>query len=67
MGMNVDDKSEVGGQIPADLRPLIARIIAAHDIPVLLHEQRARTLRVHGDMVHAVSHFGVGVRDILRA
>ncbi len=39
VSVDVDYESKVGRQIPADLLPQIAGIIAAHDVPVLLHEQ----------------------------
>ena len=42
VGVDVDDEPEVGGQVAADLLPRLAGVVAAHDVPVLLHEQRLR-------------------------
>ena len=58
-------KSEVGRQVPADLPPRLAGVVAAHDVPVLLHEQHARARPVHRDAVHAVAHLGRRVGDLL--
>ena len=33
------DEAEVGGQVAADLVPGVAGVVAAHHVPVLLHEQ----------------------------
>ncbi len=56
--VHVDHEPEVGGQVAADLVPRIAGVIAAHDIPMFLHEQRSRTRPVHRNPVHAVADFG---------
>ncbi len=40
VGVDVDDEAEVGGQIAADLVPVVAGVVGAHDVPVLLHEER---------------------------
>jgi thiazole synthase len=37
--VNVDHEAEIGRQVPADLVPGIAGVVAAHHVPVLLHEQ----------------------------
>jgi hypothetical protein len=55
--VNVDDESEVGRQVPADLAPVVAGIVAAHHVPVLLHEQHVGVRAVHGDAMHAVTDF----------
>ena len=65
--VNVDDKAEIGRQVSADFLPLIAGIVAAHHVPVLLHEEHARPRRVHGDVVHAVADFGLRIGNVLRA
>src|SRR5439155_986368 len=39
--VHIDHESKVSRQISADLLPGLAGIVAAHHIPVLLHEQRA--------------------------
>ena len=36
--VDVDDEAEVGGQIAADFFPAVARVVAAHHVPMLLHE-----------------------------
>ena len=61
--MNVDHEPKIGGQISADLRPLIAGVIAAHHVPVLLHEKNVGTRRVHRDAMDAVANFGSRIRE----
>jgi len=41
-------------------------LISAHDVPVLLHEERIGARGVHGDVVDAVTDVGLGVGDVLR-
>ena len=65
--MNADREAEVGRQVAADLVPRIAAIIAAHHIPMLLHEQHVWTRRVHGDVVNAVTDLGLGVGQFVAA
>ncbi len=57
--VHVDGEPEVGRQVSADLTPGLPGVVAAHDVPVLLHEQDRRARRVHGQAVHAVAHLGV--------
>src|SRR5207342_2412831 len=59
--VDVDDKAEVRGQVAADFVPVVAGIVAAHDVPVLLHEEHAGARRIHGDAVHAMANLGGGV------
>src|SRR6476469_4975914 len=66
MRMNVDRKSEIARQIATDLMPRTARVVAAHYVPMLLHEQRVRARRMHRDPMHAVTDLRVRVRDVLR-
>src|SRR5947208_9926231 len=66
MRMDVDRKSEIARQITADLMPRSARVIAAHHVPMLLHEQRVRARRMHRDPMHAVTDLRVRVRNVLR-
>ena len=40
VGVDVDREAEVGRQVAADLAPRVAGVVAAHHVPVLLHEQR---------------------------
>src|SRR6185437_9895053 len=63
----VNYTTKICGQVAADFFPVVAGVVRAHDVPVLLHEERARTLRMHGDVVHTVSDFCVRVRNVLRA
>ena len=65
--VHVDREPEVGRQVPADLVPRLARVIAAHDVPVLLHVQHRRAGRMHREAVHAVPHLRAGVRDARRS
>src|SRR5690606_32004490 len=48
VGMYIDDKSKVGGKVAADLAPGFTGIIAAHDVPMLLHEQDVGVGSVEG-------------------
>src|SRR5208337_205609 len=66
MGVDVDHEPEVGGQIPADLVPRVASVVAAHHVPVLLHEQHARARRVHRDVVNAVPDLSSRFGDVFR-
>ena len=65
VGVDVDGKAEVGRQIAADLAPGLAAVVAAHDVPVLLHEQHRGARRVHRDAVDAVADLGVRIGDVL--
>ena len=60
VGVHVDREAEVGRQVAADLVPRVAGVVAAHHVPVLLHEQHVGPRRVHGDAVDAVADLGVG-------
>ena len=62
--VNVDREAEIGGQISADFLPGIAGVVAAHDVPMFLHEQDVRARRVHGDVVNAVADFGIRVGNV---
>ena len=64
--MHVDHEPEVGGQVAADLVPRVAGVVAAHDVPVLLHEKHVRTRRMHRDPVDAVADLRGRVGDVLR-
>ena len=59
--VDVDHETEIGGQVAADLVPRIAGIVAAHHVPMLLHEQHVGARAVHGDAVNAVADLGVGI------
>ena len=59
-------ETEIAGQIAADFEPRVAGIVAAHHVPVLLHEERLGPRRMHRDAVHAVADFGLRVGDVLR-
>src|SRR6185312_6334360 len=65
--VHVNHESEVGGQITADFFPVIATVVRAHDVPMLLHEERVGTLRMHSDVMDTVSDLGVLIGDVLRA
>src|SRR6185437_3296271 len=62
----VNYKTKICGQVAADFFPVVTGVVGTHDVPMLLHEERARTLRVHGDVVNTVSDFCVRVRNVLR-
>src|SRR5690606_29771225 len=55
MGMHGDREAEVRGEVAAHLPPALAGVVAPADVPVLLHEERFGTGRVHRDLVDAVS------------
>src|SRR5436309_526252 len=63
--VDVDREPEVARQVPADLLPRLAGVVAAHDVPVLLHEEHARTRAVRRDAVNAVADLGSRVGDLL--
>ena len=65
MRVDFDREAEIGRQIAADLVPGFAGVVAAHDVPVLLHEQHVRARRVHGDAVDAVADLRVRVGEFV--
>ena len=64
--MNVNGKTEVRRQVSADLAPLVASVVAAHHVPVLLHEKNVGTRRMHRDAVHTMTDFRVGIGQLIR-
>ena len=64
MRVHGDREAEVRRQVAADLTPLAAGVVGAHDVPVLLHEQGVRSRRVLGEPMHAVADLGVLVGDL---
>lgn len=60
-------EAEVRWEIAAHFPPRIAAIVAAHDVPMLLHEEHVGSRRMQGDMVHAVANLGFRIGDALRA
>ncbi len=65
MRVNFDGKPEIAGQVPADFLPGFTAVIAAVDIPVLLHEQDVRARRVHRNTVNAVADVRVRVGKLV--
>jgi len=63
--MDVDGEAEVGGQVAGDLVPVVARVVGAHDVPVLLHKECSGARGVRGDVVDAVADLGGGVGNEL--
>ena len=63
--VNVDYEAKVSGDVPAHFFPGIAGIVAAHDVPVLLHKEHVWTLRVHGHVVNAVPNFRFRIGNVL--
>src|SRR6185437_13601573 len=61
VGVDVDGESEIGGQIAADFAPVFAGVVGAHDIPVLLHENRIGARFMQRDAVHAMPDLGGGI------
>src|SRR5207248_3484013 len=66
MGVDVDGEPEVGRQVAAHLTPVLAGVVGSHHVPVLLHEERVRLRRVHGEPVDAVADLGGRVGDLRR-
>lgn len=64
--VDIDDKPEVRWKITTDFVPGISRVVAAHHIPVLLHEQYVRTSRMHGQPMDTVADLGIGIGNMLR-
>ena len=64
--MDVDHEPEVGRQVAADLAPRIAGVVAAHHVPVLLHEEHVGPRPVHGDAMDAVADLGLRIGDVVR-
>ena len=64
--VNVDREAEIGRQVAADLVPRLAGVVAAHDVPVLLHEQHVRARGVHRDAVDAVADLGSRIGNVQR-
>src|SRR5438309_8840798 len=65
MRMNVDGKSKIAWQVAAHFMPRVAGIIAAHHVPVLLHEKRIGTRWMHGNPMNTMPYFRLRVRDVL--
>src|SRR5512144_307967 len=65
--VDVDGEPEVARQVAADLVPGLAGVVAAHHVPVLLHEQHVGARGVHRDAVHAVTDLRARLEDALRA
>src|SRR4029453_15839654 len=66
VGGHVDGKAEVAGRVAAHLAPRGAAVVAAHDVPVLLHEEHVRTRRMAGHAMYAVPDLGGRIRNLLR-
>lgn len=63
VGMDCDGEAEVAGEIAADLLPELAGVVAAHDVPVFLHEEDVGAGGMEGDAVDAVADLGGGVGE----
>ena len=66
MGVDINGKTEIAWQISAHLIPLLPGIVGAHYVPVFLHKQNAGACRMHRNTVHAVTDFGIGIRQFVR-
>src|SRR5258708_17242457 len=65
VGVHINHEAEIGGEIATDFVPAVAGVVAAHDVPMLLHEERVWLGWMHGDVVNAVADFGVGIGNEL--
>src|SRR5207302_8851231 len=66
VSVDVDRKTKIGRQISAHFTPGIAGIVAAHYVPVFLHEERVRTRWVQCDPVNTVADLRIGIGNVLR-
>ena len=64
MRVYIDRETEVGRQVTADLMPGVAGVVAAHDVPVLLHKEHSRARRMHRDPVNAMADFGRRIGNV---
>src|SRR6266446_751697 len=62
----VDRKSEIARQISANLLPGTTGVVAAHHVPVFLHEQCVGMRRMQCNAMHAMAYFRIRVRNVLR-
>src|SRR5437660_1286872 len=65
VGVDVDHETEVGRQIATDFFPGITRVVAAHHVPVFLHEEDVRIRGMHGNVMNAVADFGGWFGNVL--
>ena len=61
MSVNIDRKTEIGGQVITYFSPKIAGVITAHYVPVFLHEENVRPRAMHGDAMDTVTDLGIGI------
>ena len=65
VGVHTDRESEIAGQVAAHIAPGISPVVAAHDVPVALHEQQVRSDWMHREPMDAVTHLGIGFRHVV--
>ena len=53
------------GRLPLTSCQELAGVVAAHDVPVLLHEEDVRARGMHGQAVNAVADLGGWIGDVL--
>src|SRR5882672_9332247 len=58
-------EAEVGRQVAADFLPGVAGVVAAHHIPMFLHEEDVWARGVHRNVMNAVADFGRGFGNVL--
>src|SRR5439155_759762 len=66
VGVDVDHEAKVGRQVATDLFPQVTRIVAAHNVPVLLHEEDIRAGGMHCNVMNAVADLGGWFGNVLR-
>src|SRR5690606_9578649 len=66
MSMHINHKTEIGRQVSGHFVPPLPGIIAAHDVPVLLHEQDVRSTLVHGNAMHTMTDFSGRIGYVFR-
>ena len=65
--VHVDRKAEIARQIAADFAPRVTRVVAAHHVPVFLHEEHVGARGVHGDAMHAMADLRVLIGNLSRS
>src|SRR5690242_2915164 len=66
MRVNVDHKTKIRREIPADLFPVVTPVVASHYVPMLLHEKHAGPRRMHRNVMNAMTNFGGRIWNVQR-
>ncbi len=66
VGVHADGKTEIAGQVATHFGPGISPIVAAHNVPVVLHEQHVGVGRMHGEAMDAMARLTFRLRHKIR-